>query len=145
MVADTAQVIFVSYAWDKWDHFFLRKQGRSYAWDTNLPIKKETLWLILILLDRNGVDIDFAIQTLFRESRIGIRTDHKPNRDGSIDGGWWGLNSRYHPIEHVGDPIQDTFTFIDYYRKNILPYPREEWHIRYVYGEAKARKLRLIK
>ena len=91
-----------------------------------------------------GVDIPFLLEVLWIESRYGTNVEHKLNYDGSIDGGWFGLNSKYHPIKTLGDPYRDVELFIRYYNENIKPYPKWQALARYRYGWKKAKELGLI-
>lgn len=120
----------------------IRFRGR-YIWKTNLDVDP-VLSEILRLTDSANVETKFVIHRLFRETRIGTNLKHKKNYDGSIDGGWFGLNSKVHPIWNLGDVIHQTSLFINYFNTNMRPYDNSTWNVRYEYGEKKAKELGLL-
>lgn len=131
------------------------KQGYAFAelfnvndtWflSTNLPVNRDELFYVLKVCQDSSIDIPEMMQTVWRESRIGCNLQHKLNYDGSIDGGWFGLNSRYHPIKTLGNPKKDIYLYIAFLRKNLDPYPDNERYYRYVYGSKKAKELGYVK
>ena len=130
---------------DKWEYAELYKIEDRYLLITNLNVNKDIFYRVLDICEKAGVDIFFVMNVLWRESRIGANIKHKTNYDGSIDGGWFGLNSKYHPLKTLGDPLKDVYKFIDYFDQYCRPYPEYEWFYRYTYGDKKARELGFIK
>lgn len=78
----------------------------------------------------SGIDIPFLMHVLWTESRMGTNIDHKINRDGTKDGGWFGINYKDPREAEKSSPYTDVYKFIKKYRK-LEQFPKEEWASRY--------------
>jgi len=126
--------------------FRLYYDGFDLAYETNIRgIEDVKLARVFKIADSLDLDLPFLVQILFRESRMGANTLHNWNYDGTLDGGYFGINSRWHPIKLLGDPEEDIYIYGAYCHLYVYPYPRNEWLWRYVYGDVKARELNLIR
>jgi len=126
--------------------FRLYYDGFDLAYETNIRgIEDAKLARVFKIADSLDLDLPFLVQILFRESRMGANTLHNWNYDGTLDGGYFGINSRWHPIKLLGDPEEDIYIYGAYCHLYVYPYPRNEWLWRYVYGDVKARELNLIR
>lgn len=80
----------------------------GYAIESNMKMDAEHLRNIdtwVRRMDSAGVSELFWVPTLFRESRVGLNQNHKLNRNGSIDGGWSGINSSHGLPRDLDDEI----------------------------------------
>ncbi|HNH30445.1 MAG TPA: hypothetical protein PKU71_13580 [bacterium] len=128
------------------EYFRLYYNGFDLDYETNIRgIEHDKLKRVIRIADSLDLDLPFLVQILFRESRMGANTLHDWNSDGTLDGGYFGINSRWHPIKLLGDPEEDVYIYGAYCHLYVYPYPRHEWLWRYVYGDVKARELKLIK
>lgn len=117
------------------DFFTLIKIGRgnkgyeivSDIHDIDRPAFDYVYWTCV----DSGVDIPFMLHVLWTESRFGTNLGHKPNSDGTIDGGWFGLNYKDGKKRLYNTPYTDVKKFIRHFKEKIEVYPKNEWSSRY--------------
>ena len=116
------------------DFFSFVKIGRGYRGYqivTDLPdVDRTALDFIYWTCVDSGIDIAFLMHVLWTESRFGTNLSHKVNKDGTKDGGWFGINYKDHNEATKGTPYTDVYKFIKKYRK-LEAYPKHEWPSRY--------------
>lgn len=132
--AGAQEVIYHARDFKTKDFFTFVKIGRGwkgYEMITDLPdIDRTAFDFIYWTCVDSGVDIPFLMHVLWSESRMGTNTKHAKNKDGSIDGGWFGINYKKGVAPLNRTAYTDVFDFIKKYR--ILEnYPRKEWASRY--------------
>lgn len=117
----------------------------GYVVESDLPMTIKDMRLfdwIHRKIDSAGVDQTWSIITQYGESRVGKNTKHSRNRDGSIDGSRWGINSTW---GLPGNEREATYKAIElYYAKGLHERPLREKIIIWVMGETRAKKAGLI-
>lgn len=104
---------------------------RGYEILTDIPdIDRAAFDFIYWTCVDSGVDIPFLLHVLWSESRFGTNTKHAKNSDGSIDGGWFGINYKKGVAPMNRTPYTDVFDFIKKFRI-LQNFPRSEWASRY--------------
>lgn len=126
--------IFMQIGESPYDHIFA----------SNLDLNLGNLRYIYKVCADSGVPFWFVNETLFRESRMGTNVRHPRNRDGSIDAGDFGLNSRNHHPSSLGNPRKDVYKFISFFRRHVEKYDESKWNAVYRLGETRARKYGII-
>jgi hypothetical protein len=116
------------------DFFSLVKIGRGYRGYqivTDLPdVDRAAFDFIYWTCVDSNIDISFLLHVLWSESRFGTNITHKVNKDGTKDGGWFGINYKDPNEASKGTPYTDVYKFIKKYRK-LEAYPKHEWASRY--------------
>lgn len=132
----SSEVIYHAKDFKTKDFFTFLKISRAgeqvgYEIITDLPdIDRHAFdFMYKVCLD-SSVDIPFFLETWWLESRCGTNTNHKKNRDGTIDGGDLGINHKDPKEAMKGTPYTDIYKFIKKYRK-LEKFPRKEWRSRY--------------
>ncbi len=104
---------------------------RGYQLTTDLfDVDRSAIDFIIWTCIDSGIDIPFTIETLWQESRLGTNIGHKLNKDGSIDGGYFGINYKKGVAPLNRTAYTDVFEYIKKYRK-LEKFPRKEWRDRY--------------
>lgn len=116
------------------DFFTFLKVGRSYMGYEIISdlhgIDRTAFDYIFWTCVDSGIDIPFLMHVLWTESRFGTNITHKLNRDGSKDGGWFGINYKDPREAEKSSPYTDVYKFIKKYRK-LESFPKSEWASRY--------------
>ena len=127
-----------------WIRFY--KIGRNkpigYYYETNLKLDEEKRFILnewIWQSDSAGIDLSFMLNTLFRETRIGTNINHRINNNGTLDGGWSGINSitamiygyRLRDMKYYNNEIK---CFIRYCNDNLNNVPRRDWDKVYIGG-----------
>lgn len=93
------------------------RYSTGFAFETNLPMDRDhlrRLYTWAALMDSAEINDEFWVNTIFYESRAGTNINHKPNKNGTTDGGWSGINSFW------GNYDDDVYKTIEIFnRKNL--------------------------
>lgn len=93
------------------------RYSTGFAFETNMAMDREhlrRLYTWAALMDSAEINDEFWVNTIFYESRAGTNTNHKPNKNGTTDGGWSGINSFWGKYD---DDIYKTIEIFN--RKNL--------------------------
>lgn len=135
------------------DYFVFGRIGdghpRAYMYVTNLELNAEFVHRVIVVCDSakkagDPVDTDFALETLFKESRFTVPDGHSATHDSYE----WQFN-RY-TIAHYGwteqqldDPMFRLYGFLQYCKDNLHDVPRKDWRQCYRLGRSKYFKKKL--
>lgn len=116
---------------------------RAYMHVTNLELSAEFVHRVIVVCDSaekagDPVDADFALETLFKESRFTV----PDGRSATHDSYEWQFNRS--TIHHYGwteeqlqDPLFRLYGFVQYCKDNLHDIPRADWRKCYRLGRSK--------
>lgn len=131
-------------------YYSVGNSERDFVAVTNLKgIDFPMLTKIIHKTTASGVDLEFTTRALWEESRFGSNTRHRKNSDGTIDGGWFGINPIWQKrhgkfsIDHY--PMDDCERFfIPIFHETVKIYDRKHWRLAYQLGSEKLKKIGIL-